>query len=365
MSRLRKWITVGRLKLSLAGAARTGWYVGWVGHDNLGDEAIFQVVRHAFQPVKVFSPPPKLGADIARAKLAGKHELVIIGGGTLIGEHGYLHSLDRAMSSAANTIVFGTGVEDPTFWPSRDAARYDLHRWRPILERCAYIGVRGPRSQHHLRQIGIESEVLGDPACMFVRTDARRCPDHERRLGLNLGSGSLGMFGSDESVFTTLLSFAKKIRSGGWDITLYVVFPSDLPIATEFARQLGLPVSKARCFYNDPHAFMDSIREQTAFVGFKLHATALAYCAGVPALMIEYRPKCRDFMESIGAGDFVMRADQLSVDELLAKIEELHTHSVALIERTTARLERFRDKQIATARRLVSNNYCEVQSLAG
>jgi polysaccharide pyruvyl transferase WcaK-like protein len=268
------------------------------------------------------------------------------------------------MSSAATTIVFGAGVEDPTFWLSRDASRYDLRRWKPILERCAYIGVRGPRSQHYLRQIGIESEVLGDPACMLVRTDARRRPDHERRLGLNLGGGSFGMFGSDEAVFTTLLSFAKKIRSGGWDITLYVVFPSDLSIAVEFARQLGLPPSRIRCFYNNPHDFMDSVSELSVFVGFKLHATVLAYCAGVPAFMIEYRPKCRDFMESIGADDFVMRADQLTVELLLAKVEELNSHGSALISATSRRLEHFRQKQIATARRLVLQTWSSLRRVA-
>src|SRR5262249_62330287 len=84
MSRLKKWIAVSRLKLSLAGAARTGWYVGWVGHDNLGDEAIYAVIRDAFRPVRVFSPSPSLAAEFRGSSRRRKYDFAIIGGGTLI-----------------------------------------------------------------------------------------------------------------------------------------------------------------------------------------------------------------------------------------------------------------------------------------
>jgi hypothetical protein len=31
----------------------------------------------------------------------------------------------------------------------------------------------------------------------------------------------------------------------------------------------------------------------------------------VPAIALEYRPKCRDFQESVGRGEYVMRTDAL------------------------------------------------------
>jgi polysaccharide pyruvyl transferase WcaK-like protein len=296
--------------------------------------------------------------------LARQHDLVIIGGGTQLGETGFQGPVLRAMQTDAECVVFGTGVEDPAFWPSRDPGRYDLAAWEPILVRCGYVGVRGPRSQRYLRQVGIESEVIGDPACMFVRSEAQPVVA-KRRLGLNLGSGSQGMFGNDELVLETLLGFAREMLDDGWDPTPYVVFPGDLPIAGEFVRRIGLPQSHIRCFYDNAADFMNSVREESVFVGFKLHAVVLAYCARVPSLMIEYRPKCRDFMESIGAEDFIVRADQLTVDELLAKVEELRRRSAELIKHTTARLEHFRDKQVATSRRLVLGNCAAAASLAG
>jgi polysaccharide pyruvyl transferase WcaK-like protein len=109
---------------------------------------------------------------------------------------------------------------------------------------------------------------------------------------------------------------------------------------------------------------MDSVCEQTVFVGFKLHAVVLAYCARVPALMIEYRPKCRDFMESIGADEFVVRADQQTTELLLAKVEQLNSRGSALISTTSLRLEHYRQKQIATARRLIWQTSSSVRAMA-
>jgi polysaccharide pyruvyl transferase WcaK-like protein len=344
-------------------AHKTAWYGGWLGHRNLGDEASYAAIRDAFRPACVVHPRSRLSNAFRKVGLARQHDLVIVGGGTQIGETGFRGPVLRAMERCDNCVVFGTGVEDPAFWPSRDPGRYDLDAWRPILQRSAYIGVRGPRSQRYLQEIGIESEVIGDPACMFVRPRARPAAT-KCRLGVNLGSGSQGMFGNDELVFESLLGFAKKMLADGWDITPYVVFPGDMPIVAKLARQIGLPQSNIRCFYNDPAGFMDSVSEESVFVGFKLHAVVLAYCAHVPALMIEYRPKCRDFMESIGADDFVIRADLLTVDHLLSSMEKLDARGPALISATSQRLEYFRQKQIATARRVISQTASNVREMA-
>jgi hypothetical protein len=345
-------------------AHKTAWYCGWLGHRNLGDEASHAAIHEAFGPTHFVRPRSRFSEAFRKVGWVRKHDLAIVGGGTQIGETGFRGPTLRAMNTCGNCVVFGTGAEDPTFWSSRDPGRYDLDAWKPILERCTYIGVRGPRSQRHLRQIGIESEVIGDPACMFVRPAPLRQATGQRRLGLNLGSGSQGMFGNDESVLGSLLGFARKMLDDRWNLTLYVVFPGDMPVAAELARRVGLPQSQIRCFYDDAGAFIDSVSDQTVFVGFKLHAVVLAYCAHVPALMIEYRPKCRDFMESIGADDFVIRADLLTVDHLLSGIESLEARGSALISATSQRLEHFRQKQIATARRLISQTSSGARAMA-
>ena len=61
------------------------------------------------------------------------------------------------------------------------------------------------------------------------------------------------------------------------------------------------------------------------FVGIKLHAVALAMCANVPALMVEYRPKCLEFMNTMGMGRFVVRSDAITVAGLETLTETLNS----------------------------------------
>ena len=39
--------------------------------------------------------------------------------------------------------------------------------------------------------------------------------------------------------------------------------------------------------------------------------------------MIEYRPKCRDFMDSVGLEEYVVRTDKMSVDVLKDRMTAL------------------------------------------
>ncbi len=50
----------------------------------------------------------------------------------------------------------------------------------------------------------------------------------------------------------------------------------------------------------------------------------LAAAAGVPALAIDYRPKCRDFQASIGRSEWVVSTLEVTRDVILDAVVELH-----------------------------------------
>ena len=54
----------------------------------------------------------------------------------------------------------------------------------------------------------------------------------------------------------------------------------------------------------------------STFVGMKLHAVALATCAYVPSIMLEYQPKCRDYMQAIGQDTATIRTDCFKAEEV-------------------------------------------------
>ena len=72
-------------------------------------------------------------------------------------------------------------------------------------------------------------------------------------------------------------------------------------------------------------------------VGERLHAVVLAAAAGVPSVMLEYQPKCLDFMESIGRTDWCVRTDRVTGPEILERIEALsQARSDHVVEIVTA-----------------------------
>ena len=84
----------------------------------------------------------------------------------------------------------------------------------------------------------------------------------------------------------------------GWEITFLPVWEDDLPYIEEAARRINKQVKIFRKYRSVPDTlrFMES---RDVFIGEKLHSVALACCAYTPSIMLEYQPKCRDFMTSL------------------------------------------------------------------
>jgi polysaccharide pyruvyl transferase WcaK-like protein len=59
-------------------------------------------------------------------------------------------------------------------------------------------------------------------------------------------------------------------------------------------------------------------------VGERLHACVLAAAAGRPFVAVEYRPKVRDFTESVAMDDYLIRSDELSAGRLVELVSDLN-----------------------------------------
>ena len=85
-------------------------------------------------------------------------------------------------------------------------------------------------------------------------------------------------------------------------------------------------------------------------VGFSV---VFAMCAHVPSLMIEYRPKCLDFMKSVGQERFTVRTDQLSGDLLEDRFDELLASPASTSRQIAERMLALRGRQEARAAELL------------
>src|ERR1017187_3473799 len=83
------------------------------------------------------------GGRIARklAKHIPRLRSGMLAGGTIIGQMPEWLEIAKAfLKIHPELVVFGSGVEEPSFWQGETT----LEDWKPVLEQCRSIGVRGP-----------------------------------------------------------------------------------------------------------------------------------------------------------------------------------------------------------------------------
>jgi glycosyltransferase involved in cell wall biosynthesis len=271
-------------------------YVGWTGRGNVGDEAMLMATRRLFPH-----------AEVATEGEAG--DVLMLGGGTLV-NRGYLRLLRTLDSPYLERVAFGPGVAHPEYWGD---TREDPVDWVAFLESCLYVGVRGPRSAALLSEWGLKRdvEVMGDPA-LSLRPDTSITRVEGRIVVCPAWSRGLLWGDSDRTVISAFADLTRHLRRDGHEVWALSAFPGDDRYIIEMMREAVWPDMPYLAAHDDPSAALDLLASADLVVSERLHGAVLAAAAGTVPVMVEYRPKLRDFAESVGLGELVIRTDQLA-----------------------------------------------------
>jgi polysaccharide pyruvyl transferase WcaK-like protein len=338
-------------------------YVGWAGRQNLGDDAIHAALRARLEPAALVDVP-LYPAEVAgfvvnghRAEL--RHARPLLGGGTVIGRWNWRVHLRTALllARARPAVMIGAGVEDPEFAGRHSfGSERELHRWRSLLADFDRVTVRGPRSQHLLAGVGVRAEVVGDPA-LLLRPAGDVDPDHDT-VGVALGFGDDLWGHSQDAVVGAVGDAVRELARRGWAIRFFVVNPGDRESATRCAAHAGLDPDRTPIIPAvEPDDYLREVARCTVLVGQRLHAVVLAACASVPAVMLEYQPKCRDFMASIDRTDWLVRTDRIVAADVLDRVLE----AGASRDRESDRIE----QSVGRLRARLATELAHVREMAG
>lgn len=337
-------------------------YIGWLGHANLGDEAMYLSLKKLFPQFQVIvsndAHPIELILYRYLIKRRRFYKFVFLGGGTLINDLSYLDALQCARLRDINLVVFGTGIRDPSFWaehyPHVDYARM-MAKWISVLQKAAFVGVRGPQSASILESFGlVKPRVIGDPALSLCTP---RPPDSPRSHTIAINLGCSGpMWGSQESLNEVIGRLSQHVLETGWHVEFLPMHLTDLRLGQSIIRAFNLErVSVWREFKNVSKT-LERIRTYDLVVGQRLHSTVLACGCGVPAISLEYRPKCGDFMESIDMQQFSIRTDAVAVDKILALMDKIKLNYVDHCQQLNSNCDDLRRLQRQAAAEVLSLN---------
>jgi polysaccharide pyruvyl transferase WcaK-like protein len=338
-------------------------YYGWLGHRNLGDEALFAVNRRLFPHIHFIRADAWISqvcAQVAKrapwlprllTRLTGrphspmlpmsariyKPSACMLGGGTFINHHQRVAARIAAIQQEMPFIIFGAGVRTMANAVAHDPAD---RGWNAILEASPFVTVRGPDSLRALQEQGFHrGQVIGDPVLSLAEpTVVRR---NGRRVGINLGDTSGQLWGGDDAaVYRACRDLAQKLIRAGFEVSLLSVYPKDTAIVCRLARECGDAVD-VFVHYRVTPAVFDYYRSLDVFVGEKLHSVILAHCAYTPAIMLEYQPKCADYMASMDLQALNFRCNRLDVDELTATVIRLQQQHVEYQHMLVERIHHF------------------------
>lgn len=310
--------------------APTLGYLGWTSFGNMGDEAINQAIAGRLPDDTRLVPVPlgPLALVGARGRLGElRQSPLVLGGGTVVGRRIWRFHLLQGLALTARSParMIGAGVEDPAFARQGHLSeRRELRRWRRLLDRFARVTVRGPRSAELLAEVGVAAEVVGDPALLLEPP----WPENERpeptdHIGIALGAAD-DLWGHDQAAVVDTTAAVLAQLGSRWRFRFLVVNRGDRPDAERCAAVSGLPPSRWEIVEAaEPDGYQRAVAGCRLVVAERLHAGILAARLGIPPVMLEYQPKCRDFLRSVGQEHLGRRTDRLDVTDLVTLLDDV------------------------------------------
>lgn len=321
-------------------------YIGGEGVGNLGDDAMFLAARKLLAPARLISrAPAERERRLSAIGLAGESYFrgAVLGGGTLINPM-WRRAVEEAAAQRLPLWTFGTGVGSCGF---AQGPQVELDGWRPLLEGFRSLGVRGPRSEAALHRLGLtRARAVGDPALALCR-DAAPEPADPPRFALNL------FLPAGESAADPMEEALAEAAGGrvarGWEPVPIALHETDLPALRRVLERLGRE-TEGDLVAASPEAFFRRVAPCTVLLGVRLHSAVLACCCGVPPLLVGYRDKCFDFMESMELGAWCVPLG--SPEELAPRLRSLVRQAPKMRSTVLRRAQRWKAELFAYAREI-------------
>ncbi|HEX4123383.1 MAG TPA: polysaccharide pyruvyl transferase family protein [Tepidisphaeraceae bacterium] len=334
---------------------RVAGYIGWVGNGNIGDEAIFAVFRRLFprHQALLFDREP-IEISLHRRFVSGEpfHDFVTVGGGTLFSFRCYYYQLDAAMRSGAPVWTFGTGLDDPELMksnggepcaPKQREHMALLRDFVGLLKDVPLVTVRGPRTARVLQGLGLwGAQVIGDPA--LSACEPGDLPGR-RRAAINLAMVKDRAHPEMMRVISAFRGAVSYLLDKGWHVDFVPTARGDRYMGKKLVRQFFSDRVQVLPELASPRRFIDRMATYDLVIGERLHSLVLSAGSGVPCIGLEYSPKCRDFMESIGMERFCLDSDELTAHTLIAAIDEADDTSAELNRTLNERCSAYRRMQ--------------------
>jgi exopolysaccharide biosynthesis predicted pyruvyltransferase EpsI len=323
-------------------------YVGWLGHKNFGDEALYFAIAkllapYALHPYNSYSFVSFFEDRLIPVFESASSHVSVFGGGTLLPDD------VTWVKPARYNYLFGAAVKDPNFVSKfHDFDDVTISRLKNFDFRL--VGVRENFSRQMLRSWGIKSEVIGDPVLSLEPSPGIR--RDKSKIALNVGCDGELWGGNQKHVVVELAGVCNTLKERGFDLVVVPLSEQDVPYAEMLSRKTNVPVFGE---WVDPQSVLDFVASCHLLIGERLHSLAISAATCTPFVSLEYRPKCRAFSDSVGFSKFCLRTDNLNTKRVLEMVEDLLNNWGDMQLVLKAHVSGFREKQKVFSKYLLAD----------
>lgn len=310
-------------------------YIGCIGHENLGDEVVYDAIQKVlgreFYLYPIFYVKPSSGKYLRRL-IVKKPDVIILGGGTLIRKkisESYLRLFYKYHQKypLAKLAVYGSGVGD-THLAAQIGFPTDVQNWKYILNKCKFIGVRGELSKKVLEEdwkVTTEINILHDPA-LYFKKEKLKPKKKQKKIAINFCDMGGRLYGLDQAALETFAqNIIRALLAQGWNIFLYPTVASDLPYMKQILGPQLLAKVKDYKNYKDFQKSLSFLESMDVLIGQRLHSVIFAAISYTPFYAIEYEVKTSDFLNTLGLYNVSTRSDQLNVESVIENIDRIYS----------------------------------------
>lgn len=331
-------------------------YIGLTGYHNLGDDVLYLAHQRLFPDVTLV-PYRKESVAIekfARAIHRPFCNYAMLGGGTLINDGDvWLGKAQRLLDQGARMFCIGTGAESSAFYGADDATNTLLKRWGSVLEQFEFVGVRGPQSKAILERAGIKNVTVTGDTALALTEETMPARSSTGVVGITYGDVKGNpMWGDPAQYRQELIKVIRTLISSGQKVVLLPIWDIDIPSNQSLLDEIDSPDCTMQLAFHSYDAFSAALRRCDIFIGQKLHSTIIALMNRVPSIMVEYRPKCRDFMASVGLEDYIVKTSELRCEEFMKLYERLQKNQKSVVSDAESRILAYKHGQFDRAKKL-------------
>lgn len=338
---------------------------GFYGAGNLGDEAILEAMltdikaRLPAADITVLSITPSQTAqrygvkslyrgwrrhNQEKLRAIRRADVLVSGGGGLLQDTYATGIISGPLPYYLMIVLLAKLQGTPVMFYSQGigpiTSTYGKMLTRRVVNRVDYITVRDEESALLLRQLGVRKppvEVTADPVLALEPAApgageailvAEAIPLDRPLVGI-----SLRPWFDQTAHWQAVAAVADQLVSRLGVTVLFMPFEHQFDRAvSQAARDAMQHQDRAYVLQQDyqPREMMALYRHLTLMLGMRLHSLIFAGNMQVPAYGIIYDPKVKHLMEGLGQSQYTVPLDQLTVDQMVADVQELWQNRTAV-----------------------------------